>query len=162
MKKTQTPATEALNAAGVEFTVLTYEHEGDAHAFGDESAEKLGRDPHCVFKTLIAKLTGARYSHVCAVVPVAGHLDLKALAAHVGAKKAEMADAKEAQRLTGYVVGGISPAGQRRQLPLVVDESAALLDVMIVSGGRRGMSLELVPGELVRALGGSFAAIGRD
>jgi Cys-tRNA(Pro)/Cys-tRNA(Cys) deacylase len=153
-----TPATVALTAAGVVFTQHTYEHDPTARSFGLEAAEVLGLPPEQVFKTLVVD-TGAGLA--VAVVPVAGQLDLKAMAAALGAKRVTMADPAAAQRSSGYVVGGISPIGQKRRLPTVVDESAELFDVVYVSGGRRGLDLGLSPADLVRVTGATVADIGR-
>ncbi|NYD66536.1 Cys-tRNA(Pro) deacylase [Agromyces atrinae] len=153
-----TPATLALTRAGVEFTAHPYEHDPRAASFGLEAAEKLGLDPERVFKTLLATVDG---DLVVGVVPVTALLDLKALAAAVGGKRAEMADPRVAERKTGYVVGGISPLGQKTSLTTVVDESAILHETMFVSGGRRGFDIELAPDDLVRVTGASYAAIAR-
>lgn len=156
-----TPATTVLTRAKVPFTVHEYEHDPGNHHFGEETVAVMGVDPHRTFKTLVAELTGAKHPHVCAVVPVSGQLDLKALAQAAGAKKATMADPADAERLTGYIVGGISPIGQKRQLPVFIDESALQFDTMRVSGGRRGFSVELAARDLAGAVGASFADIGR-
>jgi Cys-tRNA(Pro)/Cys-tRNA(Cys) deacylase len=118
----------------------------------------LGLDPAQVLKTLFASVDGRL---VVGIVPVAGQLDLKALAAAVGGKKATMADPADAERATGYVVGGISPVGQRRSHPTVLDESATAYDTVYVSGGRRGLDLGLAPADLVRVTGATVAAIAR-
>ena len=135
-----TPATVQLEKAGVEFHVYEYEHSNDHmdDGYGVEAATKLGFDEHQVFKTLMAD-TGAE--RVVGVVPVSGHMDLKALAAAVGAKKASMADPKVAMRESGYVVGGISPLGQKTRHKTVLDESALQFDQILVSGGKRGLSV---------------------
>ena len=153
-----TPATARLLKAGIRFTGHHYEHDATATSFGLEAAEKLGLDPEQVFKTLLADVDGEL---VVAIVPVTGQLDLKALAAALSAKKAVMADPKTAERKTGYVVGGISPIGQKTPLPTVIDESAQLFDTIFVSGGRRGFDIELAPGDLQLATTASFAAIAR-
>lgn len=153
-----TPATVALTAAGVAFTQHPYQHDPAAPSYGLEAAEVLGQPPDQVFKTLLVD-TGAGLA--VGVVPVAGRLDLKAMAAALGAKKVTMADPAAAERSTGYVVGGISPVGQKRALPTVVDESAALFDVVYVSGGRRGLDLGLSPADLVRVTGATVADIAR-
>jgi Cys-tRNA(Pro)/Cys-tRNA(Cys) deacylase len=153
-----TPATVALTAAGVSFTQHTYEHDPAARSFGLEAAEVLGLPPEQVFKTLLVD-TGAGLA--VAVVPVAGQLDLKTMAAALGVKRVSMADPAAAQRSSGYVLGGISPIGQKRTLPTVVDESAELFDVVYVSGGRRGLDLGLSPTDLVRVTGAVVADIGR-
>jgi len=153
-----TPAVVALERAGVAFTVHAYEHDPSASSFGLEAVERLGLDPGAVLKNLLAEMDGRL---VVAIVPVAGQLDLKALAAAVGGKRATMADPSAAERATGYVVGGISPIGQRRRLDTVLDESALELPVIYVSGGRRGLDLGLSPADLVRLLEARTAAIGR-
>jgi Cys-tRNA(Pro)/Cys-tRNA(Cys) deacylase len=153
-----TPATVALSAAGIPFTEHAYEHDPANTSFGLEAATALGLDPERVFKTLLADVDG---SLTVAIVPVTGKLDLKALAAAVGGKKAEMADAKVAERKTGYVVGGISPIGQKTRHVTVVDETAELFDTIFVSGGKRGFDIELAPADLLAVTGGSIAAIAR-
>ena len=153
-----TPATAALTAAGIAFTSHAYDHDPRAGSFGAEAAAALGLDQAEVFKTLMAMVDG---SPVIAVVPVSGSLDLKALAAAAGGRRAEMADPAQAERLTGYVVGGISPIGQKRALPTFVDETAQLYDTVYVSGGRRGLDIGLAPDDLLTATHGSYAAIGR-
>ena len=153
-----TPATLALTAAGIPFTQHAYEHDPGTRSFGLEAAEVLGLPPEQVFKTLLVDTGGAL---AVAVVPVAGRLDLKAMAAALHVKRATMADPAAAQRSTGYVVGGISPIGQKRPLPTVVDESVGLFDVVYVSGGRRGLDLGLSPTDLVTVTGAVLADIGR-
>ncbi len=153
-----TPATVALTAAGVPFVPRAYDHDPRAAAFGLEAAEKLGVEPERVFKTLLASVDGAL---VVGIVPVAEQLDLKALAQAVGGKRAEMADPALAERKTGYVVGGISPIGQKTALPTVLDETAILFESILVSGGRRGFDLELAPDDLLRVTAGSYAPIAR-
>lgn len=155
---TATPATMVLDAAGTAYTLHSYDHDPRAASFGAEAAEALGTDPDQVFKTLLAHGTGGL---VCAVVPVSGQLDLKALAAACGSKHLTMADPATAERSSGYVVGGISPLGQRTRLPTFIDETAQLWDTIHVSGGRRGLEIELAPDDLVRLTGGAWAAIGR-
>ena len=141
-----TPATVALTKARMAHTVHPYAHADDNTAYGDEAAEQLGVDRNRIFKTLIADVAGRL---TVAVVPVAHQLDLKALARAVGAKKAEMADPAAAQRSSGYVLGGISPIGQRTPLPTVVDESALAYDTVFVSAGKRGLQVELAPADLI-------------
>lgn len=153
-----TPATVALAAAGIAFAGHTYVHDSAAASYGLEAADALGVEPARVFKTLVASVDG-RLS--VAVVPVDGQLDLKALAAAVGAKRAEMADPAAAERSSGYVRGGISPIGQRKPLPTVVDETALTFDTVYVSGGRRGFDVELPPADLVRVTGATVASIAR-
>jgi Cys-tRNA(Pro)/Cys-tRNA(Cys) deacylase len=151
-----TPALLALRAAGVRFTVHAYEHRATEVHFGREAAEALGVDPRRVFKTLVADLTGQL---AVAVVPVAAQLDLKALAVALGAKRAVMADPKAAARATGYVLGGISPLGQRSRLPTVIDDSALTQESILVSAGRRGLQVELAPADLCRLTAASVHPI---
>jgi Cys-tRNA(Pro)/Cys-tRNA(Cys) deacylase len=142
-----TPALRALLQAGVPFTEHPYDHDPSHPSFGLEAAQALGVDPGTVFKTLLADVDGRL---VVAVLPVTASLSLKALAAAVGGKRARLADPSVAERTTGYVVGGISPLGQRTVLPTVVDDSAEALPTMYVSGGRRGLDVGLAPADLVR------------
>lgn len=153
-----TPATVALQRAGVAFTARPYAHDPRAESFGLEAAEALGVEPGRVLKTLMARVDGAL---AVAVVPVAGRLDLKALARALGGRAAAMAEAAEAERATGYVVGGISPIGQRRAHPTVVDLSAMAYGTVLVSGGRRGLDVELAPADLVRLTDALTAEIAR-
>ena len=154
-----TPATVALTRAGVPFTLHPYDHDPRAESFGLEAAEALGVPPERVFKTLLAEAGGRL---VVGIVPVTGQLDLKSLARAVGAPKATMADPVAAERSTGYVVGGISPVGQKRALATVLDDSALGHGTVFVSGGRRGLDLELAPADLVRATNALTAPIRRD
>jgi Cys-tRNA(Pro)/Cys-tRNA(Cys) deacylase len=149
----------ALSAAGIPFTPHAYDHDPAASNFGLEAASVLGLDPARVFKTLLTDVDGEL---VVAMVPVSGKLDLKALAAAVGGKRAEMADPKLAERKTGYVVGGISPIGQKSRHCTVLDETAELFDTVFVSGGRRGFDIEIAPAHLVEVTGAGIAAIARD
>jgi Cys-tRNA(Pro)/Cys-tRNA(Cys) deacylase len=151
-----TPATALLTAQGVEHTRHSYEVSPDAPNYGALVAQALGVAPEQVFKTLIAEVDG---SLVVAVVPVTGELDLKALAHAAGGKRAAMADRAAAERSSGYVRGGISPLGQRRRLPTVIDDSATALTSMYVSGGRRGLQVALAPADLIRLTEGVTAAI---
>ncbi|CAM5331333.1 MULTISPECIES: Cys-tRNA(Pro) deacylase [Streptomyces] len=153
-----TPATVALTAAGVDFTVHAYDHDPSHPSYGEEAAEAMGVSPERVFKTLVADVDG---SLVVGVVPVAGSLDLKALAAAVGGKRATMADPALAERTTGYVRGGISPLGQRKKLPTVIDDSADSHATICVSAGRRGLEVELAPGDLAKLTEAVLAPIGR-
>lgn len=153
-----TPATVALRAAGIPFTERAYAHDPLVTDFGREAAAALGVEPERVFKTLLVEVDGRL---VVGVVPVSAMLDLKALAAAAGGKRAAMADPALAERRTGYVVGGISPIGQKTRHATVVDESAELWDSVFVSGGRRGLDLELAPADLVRATGATLADIAR-
>lgn len=153
-----TPAVVAAQRAKVPYRIHEYPHDPAAPSYGLEAAEKLGLDPARVFKTLVASVDGKL---VVALVPVAHSLDLKALAAAVRGKRAVMADVGEAERATGYVAGGISPLGQRKRLATVVDESARTLDRMYVSAGRRGVEIELAPGDLIRLCQATVARIAR-
>ncbi|MFD2471072.1 Cys-tRNA(Pro) deacylase [Amycolatopsis silviterrae] len=151
-----TPATALLQKRKVAHTVHTYDHDPRAESFGLEAVEALGLEPGRVFKTLVADVDGKL---VVGVVPVTGQLDLKALAAAAGGKKAKMADPAAAQRATGYVLGGISPLGHRSRLPVVLDGSALNFPTMFCSGGRRGLEVELDPAELVELTGAVVAGI---
>ncbi|GHB86766.1 Cys-tRNA(Pro) deacylase [Streptomyces albogriseolus] len=153
-----TPATVALTAAGVPFTVHSYDHDPSHPSYGEEAAEAMGVSPDRVFKTLVADVDGAL---TVAVVPVAGQLDLKALASAAGGKRASMADPALAERTTGYVRGGISPLGQRKKLPTVLDASATRHGTICVSAGRRGLEVELAPTDLARLTSAVLAPIGR-
>jgi Cys-tRNA(Pro)/Cys-tRNA(Cys) deacylase len=153
-----TPATTALSRAGIPFTSHAYEHDPAVTAYGAEAARELGVDEARVFKTLLADADGKL---VVAIVPVSRQLDLKALAAAVGAKRAALADPAAAERKTGYVVGGISPIGQKSRLATVLDASASAHETVYVSGGRRGLDLELAPADLLAITGGRLAPIAR-
>ncbi|MEH0579901.1 MULTISPECIES: Cys-tRNA(Pro) deacylase [Streptomyces] len=153
-----TPATVALTSAGVEFTVHAYDHDPSHPSYGEEAAEATGVSPDRVFKTLVADIDGAL---TVAVVPVAGSLDLKALAAAVGGKRAAMADPTLAERTTGYVRGGISPLGQRKRLPTVLDDSATTHPTICVSAGRRGLEVELSGTDLATLTQAVLAPIAR-
>lgn len=155
-KAAGTPATALLTAERVAHQLHPYEVSPDAPNYGALVAEALGIDPAQVFKTLIAEVDDAL---VVGVVPVTGNLDLKALARAVGGKRGAMADRLAAERSSGYVRGGISPLGQRRRLPTVIDESAATLALMYVSAGRRGLQLSLAPADLIRLTSARVAAI---
>jgi Cys-tRNA(Pro)/Cys-tRNA(Cys) deacylase len=153
-----TPATTALTRAGVAFEVHPYEHDPAAASYGLEAAAALSVPPAQVFKTLL--VVGERGLAV-GVVPVDRQLDLKAVAAAMGLKKVAMAQPSDAERSTGYVVGGISPVGQKRLLPTVIDASAQSFDRVYVSGGRRGLDISLAPADLADAIGARFAEIAR-
>jgi Cys-tRNA(Pro)/Cys-tRNA(Cys) deacylase len=154
-----TPATAALVTAGIPFTEHAYSHDPANRNFGDEAAAALGLDPEQVFKTLLVDVDG---SLVVAVVPVTGKLDLGALSAAMHGKRATMADPALAQRRTGYLVGGISPVGQKTSLPTVIDETVELFDSVFVSGGKRGFDIELAPADLIRITSAIVAAIARE
>ena len=158
-KPSGTPALVILQRSGVDFSVHTYAHDPAAESFGMEAAEALGLDPATVFKTLLAEVDG---SATVAIVPVTGQLDLKALAAARGGKRARMMEVAAAERLTGYVAGGISPLGQRKALPTVVDASAAGLPTIYVSGGQRGLDIGIAPQDLVQLTGATYAPIAAD
>ena len=149
----ETPATRALRQAGVEFELREYEHDPAAGSYALEAAEALDLDPDTVFKTLVVDLDGALT--VC-LVPSGAQLDTRALG-----KRVALAPPERAEKVTGYVTGGISPFGQRRQLPTVVDETVELMDVVWVSGGRRGLEIGLAPADLIAQVGASVRAIAR-
>ncbi|HVM28292.1 MAG TPA: Cys-tRNA(Pro) deacylase [Mycobacteriales bacterium] len=153
-----TPATLLLAREAVPHRVLTYAVPADVDSYGEAAAAALGVEPERMLKTLLASVDGRL---ACAVVPVAGSLDLKAFAAALGGKRAVMAEPAAAERSSGYVVGGISPLGQRTPLPTAVDETAGLFDAVVVSGGRRGLSVELAPAALVRLTCAVVADIAR-
>lgn len=158
----RTPATAELTGAAVEFSRHEYDHDPRAQSYGIEAAQALGLPAEAVFKTLLLDLEdGSARRLGVVVVPVDRQVDLKAAAAAFGAKRAGMADPKAAERSTGYVVGGISPFGQRRRLPTVLDESAPAHSRIYVSGGRRGFDVGLAPADLLRVLGATTAPIGR-
>ena len=147
MSAKMTPAVAAVAKAGLAFQLLEYEYDAGADAIGLHAAQALGRPPSTVFKTLVATLDNGEL--VCALIPSDARLDLKALASASGTRKAELADPKKAEKTTGYVVGGISPLGQRKALRTYVDASASVLEEMVVNGGRRGLQIALRPADLV-------------
>ncbi|TDD43361.1 Cys-tRNA(Pro) deacylase [Saccharopolyspora elongata] len=151
-----TPATALLSKRRIPHQVHAYEHDPRADSFGLEAAEALGQPPERIFKTLVAEVDGKL---AVGVVPVTGQLDLKALAAAVGGKKAKMAEIADAERATGYVAGGISPLGQKKRLPVVIDASATGFDTIYCSAGRRGLEIELAADDLVRLLDARVADI---
>lgn len=153
-----TPAINAARKAGIDFKLHEYQHDATAASYGMEAAEKLGLAPERVFKTLVAEADGRL---VVGIVPVAASLNLKALAAAVGAKRADMADLAAAERATGYVAGGISPLGQKKRLATVLDQSASAQATIFVSAGRRGLEIELAPADLLRLCAGTLAPIAR-
>ena len=154
-----TPAIDQAKKAKITFTIHEYAHDPAAESYGLEAAEKLGLDPARVFKTLVAAV-GPK-DLVVAVLPVSRQLDLKLLAKAVGAKKAAMAEVKLVERTTGYVVGGVSPLGQKKALPTVIDASAQGLATMHVSAGRRGLEIELAPADLAALTRATFSDIAR-
>jgi Cys-tRNA(Pro)/Cys-tRNA(Cys) deacylase len=153
-----TRATDLLARLGISHTVHRYSHDPRHPSYGQEASEALGVAPERVFKTLVADIDGQL---TVGVVPVSGSLDLKALAAAVGGKRAAMADPVQAERSSGYVTGGIAPLGLRRPLPVVVDESALGYDTVFCSAGQRGLEIELAPADLIRAAAARTAAIAR-
>jgi len=151
-----TPAIALLVKKKVAHQVHEYDHDPRSASFGQEASDLLGLPAERVFKTLVAEVDG----HLTiGVVPVAGQLDLKALAAAAGGKKAKMADIAAAERATGYVAGGISPLGHRKRLPVVVDSSAQQFDSIFCSGGRRGLEIEVAPADLIALAQATVAAI---
>ncbi|RBM19750.1 Cys-tRNA(Pro) deacylase [Streptomyces sp. PT12] len=156
---TGTPATVAAARARVAFTLHSYTHDPAAPSYGEEAAKALGVDPERVFKTLVTEVDGTL---TVAVLPVSASLALKALARAAGGKRAAMADPAAAERATGYVRGGISPVGQRKRLRAVLDASAQRHATIFVSGGRRGLEMELAPGDLIALTGAVTAPITRE
>lgn len=159
-----TPATVQLDAAGVAYRTREYEHADDVHDFGDEAAALLDVAAERIFKTLMVELEPAPSRGPAlsiGIVPVTGRLDLKALAQAAGAKRARMADPATAERKSGYVVGGISPFGQKTPLPTYLDSSAEQAETILVSGGRRGFDIELAPNDLISVLQAHYADIAR-
>jgi Cys-tRNA(Pro)/Cys-tRNA(Cys) deacylase len=151
-----TPAIRELEKAAVGFTIHEYDRGDSLHDFGREAAAQLGLDPDQVFKTLLVTADGEA---AVAIVPVSGKLGLKAVGRAIGAKRVEMCDPAVAERITGYVRGGISPFGQKKRLPTVLDEMATAFEVIYVSGGRRGLDVGVAPADLVRLLGATVADI---
>lgn len=151
-----TPATVALAKAGIAFTLHEYDYDPNAARIGMQAAEALGIDPARLLKTLMAKAGGAP---VCVVVPSDREVSLKRLASAAGAKEAAMMPPAEAERITGYHVGGISPFGQRRRVPVFLDSTALDAATVFVNGGRRGLQIEIAPGDLMRVLDATVAAM---
>lgn len=156
-----TPAIQTVKKAGIEYTLHEYAHDPNVDSYGLEAAAALGIDDKRVFKTLLVSLQGGAASLAVGIIPVAYQLDLKAIAAAAGAKKAGMADPNQAERVTGYVVGGISPLGQKKHLPTFIDESIADFDTVFVSAGRRGLEIELTPDNLQALCQANLAKIKR-
>lgn len=156
-----TAALEVLAQAGIAHVVHAYEHDPAVVGYGAEAAAALGMDPERLFKTLVIDLGAERPELAVAVVPVATQLDLKHFASVMGAKKAMLADKALVARSTGYVLGGVSPLGQKTPLPTVIDETAQLWDTVLVSAGRRGLQVELAPDDLAAACAATFADIAR-
>ena len=156
-----TPAIKTAEKARIVFTVHDYEHDPNADSYGLEAATALGVDATRVFKTLLVSLQGGTAPLAVGIVPVESQLDLKAFAVVAGAKKASMADPKQAERVTGYLVGGISPLGQKKSLPTIIDTSATEFDTVYVSAGRRGLEIELAPNDLQALCTATLANIKR-
>ena len=156
-----TPAIVVLEQAQAEFSVHSFTNDvaPGEHGYGKAAAQALGVEEDRVFKTLLVTLQGGSTTHAVGIVPVSGKLSLKGIAAALGAKKADMLDPVAAERMTGYVVGGMSPFGQRKVLPTVIDETATLWDTIFVSGGKRGLDIEVSPHVLVRILSATVADI---
>lgn len=154
-----TPAIKTAKKAKIPFDIHEYEHDASAESYGIEAAEKLGVDAARVFKTLVVGPDSRNL--VVAIVPVMMHLNLKNLAKAIGVKKLAMADKNVVQKTTGYVLGGVSPLGQKKRLPTVIDASASEYETIFVSAGRRGMDIELSPEDLRKLTNGSFAEIAK-
>ncbi len=152
-----TPAIELLQRLGIEHRVIEYDHDPSTTSYGDEAVAATGVDATSVFKTLMVTLDDGTMA--VGVVPVAARLDLKAIAAAAGSKRARMADPADAERRTGYVAGGISPFGQKHLSPVFIDEWASALDLVYCSGGRRGLEIEVSPDAFSEAVAGEFAPI---
>ena len=154
-----TPAIDQAKKANISFTIHEYEHDPTAPSYGEEAADKLGIDPERVFKTLVVSGGGKDLS--VAVVPVSRQLDLKAMAKAIGAKKVAMAEVKLVERTTGYVVGGVSPLGQKKPLPTIIDASAQDFPTMFVSAGRRGLEIELASQDLAKLTNAAFSPVAK-
>ncbi|WP_180069280.1 Cys-tRNA(Pro) deacylase [Acinetobacter sp. YH16038] len=151
-----TPACKLLKSQKIEYSIHEYEHDANAKSFGLEAAEKLGLAVEEVFKTL---LVTDEKQYFVAVLPVNHQLNLKKVASTFGCKKLQMADPKQAERLTGYLVGGISPVGQKKRLKTVIDASAEQLNKIYVSGGKRGLDIGLKPADLAKVLDAQFVDV---